>query len=184
MRALLTLLAAATCSGQSQPPPELPPHRVELVEAPEKPDRSMVPYDEQRLTTSIPLLGGGRVRLGDLQQRAVVLEFSVGDGADDNALHPLFAELAAAHVGDVEIFAISIAPTADEAEAWAREAPPFQIGHDPQGGVAAKLDVAELPLVIVLDLREGTERRFAGRGPEVVDGVREAVRRVLAAEGG
>lgn len=134
----------ATPAAPAEPPgapPSLPPSRHgagEIVEA------------------NVPLQQGGVIGLAELRGKHVVLE--VVDGAHrDAAVESDYAGVLAQAQGRVAIVMVSL-----DADGWSGDVPPFVLGWDPQGALAARLHAASVPTVMLLDGEGRVIAQYAG----------------------
>ncbi|MEX1362352.1 MAG: hypothetical protein AB1Z98_04455 [Nannocystaceae bacterium] len=104
----------------------------------------------QVLELTVPLLGGGRLELAELRGRAVLLD--LGD-ASNPARDEAQARYRALVERDERVVVVSVAldATAEDLPASWQDAPPFVLGWDPQGALAARLQLVMLPTVVLLD---------------------------------
>lgn len=125
--------AQVSTPAGSDVPAALPPSRLvqgEIVEA------------------NVPLQQGGVVGLAELRGRLVVLEL-VDAAHRDAAIESDYAALASGGAESVAVVMVSL-----DADGWGVDVPPFVLGWDPQGALAARLRVASVPTVMLID-REG-----------------------------
>ncbi|MEM9457248.1 MAG: hypothetical protein AAGF11_23925 [Myxococcota bacterium] len=104
----------------------------------------------------VPLWGGGVQDLADLRGRPVLLELADATSLQRESAQARYRALVDMQVdrqGEVPIV-VSVALDADVAglpPAWTDDRPPFILGWDPQGALAARLQLVVLPTVILLD---------------------------------
>lgn len=164
-RALL-LIAIAACTPtttnpvDSQTPGPLPPSRHAAGEV---------------VDANVPLQQGGVIALAELRGKLVVLE--VVDAAHrDAGVESDYAMLLAESAGKLEVVMVSI-----DADGWVGDVPPFVLGWDPQGALAARLRAANVPTVLLLDVDGRVTAQYAGaRTPGHAELV-AMLRRALAA---
>jgi hypothetical protein len=133
----LFVLACTTTTPRATPPAQAPESRP--------PSRHAA---GEVVDANVPLPDGGVVALADLRGKLVVLEL-VDTAHRDAAVESDYARVLAEAEGAVEIVMVSL-----DAEGWAGDTPPFRLGWDPQGALAARLLAASVPTVILID-REG-----------------------------
>ncbi len=105
---------------------------------------------------NVPLPDGSVLPLAELRGKLVVLELV--DAAHRDA--KVEADYAAVlrDAGDrVEIVMVSLEP-----EGWAGDVPPFRLGWDPQGALAARLLAASVPTVMLLDRDGRVAAQYSG----------------------
>ncbi|MBX7079360.1 MAG: hypothetical protein K1X88_09260 [Nannocystaceae bacterium] len=146
-RTLLLLLAAcrpatpATAQPAAAPSGALPPSRHAAGE---------------QIDANVPLQAGGVLPLASLRGRVVIIE--VVDAAHRDAAAEADYRALLEQLGDaVEVVLVSL-----DADGWHGDAPPVQLGWDPQGALAARLQAATLPTVIVLDAEGRVAFQYAG----------------------
>lgn len=155
--ALLLLALTSACpraGGSANPTAEGEP--VDEVEEPAPPDVPLLPDQPanrepgEQLDLTIPLLGDDPLSLASLRGRPVVLDISSSSELGWAALHAFEHELVEAHP-DVVVIVVSL-----DADAGALTAMPsnLALAWDPDGALAARLSLAILPTLFVLD-REG-----------------------------
>jgi hypothetical protein len=134
------------------------------------------------LEASIPLLSGDAVALGSFRGKVVVLELSASYRDSWEVAHRHYRGLLDTHGEDaLAVVTVSMDMEADAiGRYWEQDPPPFVLGWDPQGALAARLGVQRLPAIFVLD-RQG--RLLLERGgfdeavaQEIAGAVRRAVR--------
>lgn len=162
-RALLVVALAACTPTVSKPVPSqtpgpLPPSRHAAGEV---------------VDANVPLQQGGVIALAELRGKLVVLE--VVDAAHrDAAVESDYATLLTEAPGKVEVVMVSIDP-----DGWVGDVPPFVLGWDPQGALAARLLAADVPTVLLLDADGRVTAQYAGaRTPghaELVASLRRAL---------
>lgn len=107
------------------------------------------------LEATIPLIGGGSVGLERFRGRVVILELSASYREEWRPAHQLYRSMLEQHGEDaLSVIAVSMDmdPQAIQRH-WDRDPPPFVLGWDPQGALAARLRVRRLPTVFVLDAK-------------------------------
>jgi peroxiredoxin len=131
---------------------------------------------------SVPLFGGGAVELERFRGRAVVLEVSASYADGWAELHEHYARLLDAHENDLSVIAVSLDMEPSQLASWERDPPPFTLGWDPQGALAARLGVTRFPTVFVLD-RDGVLVEEITGFSEVNLGIEQALARALGTGG-
>jgi len=105
------------------------------------------------LALTLPRIGGDALDLGDLRGRAVVLELSAAWVDGWSGRYSFYNELLREH--GPERVAVVLVSMDSEREAITAEpqvrGPGFELAWDPQGAVAAQLQAAAVPTVIILD---------------------------------
>jgi len=113
---------------------------------------------------NVPLPDGGVLGLAELRGKLVVLEL-VDSARRDPAVEADYACVLDEAPGRVEIVMVSL-----DAEGWAGDVPPFRLGWDPQGALAARLLVASVPTVMLLDRNGRVAAQYSGgRAPGHAD---------------
>lgn len=140
--------ASASPSGDTEP--------LDEVEEPAPPDLPLLPEQPanrepgEQLELTIPLLGEDPLALASLRGRPVVLDISSSSEQGWAAMHAFEHELALAHP-DVVVIVVGLDP---DAGALAGLPSNLRAAWDPDGALAARLSLAILPTVFVLD-RQG-----------------------------
>lgn len=94
---------------------------------------------------NVPLQHGGVLGLAELRGKLVVLEL-VDAAHRDAAIESEYAALQAEGDGRLAVVMVSL-----DADGWGGDVPPFVLGWDPQGALAARLHAAGVPCVLLLD---------------------------------
>jgi len=173
--ALAALVAACTRPGTA-PPPEPPP-----PDAPVLPDAPIRHAAGEVLDLTVPLLAGAGLPLPSLRGRVVVLELTsaaLPSWAASFALYnDLLREYGAARLA-VVVVALDRERSALSPEPDLR-VHGFELGWDPQGALAARLQLAAVPTALVLG-RDGRIVHVAGGpAPEATRRLADAVRAAL-----
>jgi hypothetical protein len=175
--ALATAIACQTTSQRSRPPvPPEPPAPL--------PDPVHAPIDRETgelLEATVPLVDGAGLPLADLRGRVVVLELSATWADRWSESFAFYNRLLQQH-GPDKLAVVIIAMDSERATLSPEpglRARGFDLGWDPQGALAARLQVAALPTVVVLD-RGGHISFVQGGSPPgatqaIEDGIRQAV---------
>jgi hypothetical protein len=181
-RALLwsaLLLAACRTTPVATPVVVAPP---ETPDAP--PDPLLNPMNRaagELLEATVPLVDGDGLPLGDLRGRVVVLELTATYADRWPESFAFYTRLLQQHGPD----RLAVIVVALDSERAALSPEPgvrgrgFDLGWDPQGALAARLQVAALPTVVVLD-RSGRVAFIQGGAPPgstvaIEDGIRRAL---------
>ncbi len=166
-----------------RPPPTAPPEVADATDraaesTPLEPETPTNRAAGEQLELVVPLYTGGALDLGTLRGRVVLLEISTTDDEAWAPAHLHHARLTDAH-GDglaVVVIANDADPSALEDSAMG----PFVLGWDPQGALAARLQLAGFPTYLVLD-REGRITLIRrGFDAEIASELRAEVERLLA----
>ena len=120
----------------------------------------------EALELSVPLVGGGRVELAELRGRPVLLELSDATVADRDAAQDRYRALVEQRGDAVVVITVALdAEAADLPAAWTDAQPPFVLGWDPQGALAARLQLVTLPTVVLLDEQGHIVAVYEGESP-------------------
>lgn len=117
---------------------------------------------------TIPVVGGATLELSSLRGRPVLLEISASWEPGFAEAHALYAELLAEHP-ELEVVLVVADPADAGLDGLGEQ---FTLAWDPAGALAAKLTVATMPTMFVIDR--------SGQIDVVVNGWSEAVRETLA----
>lgn len=174
----LALVVAAACTrpeSSTTPPPDPGPTPPADILAPIRNTPG------ERLDLVVPLPGGDALPLAQLRGRVVVLELTSAAAPGWPETFAFYNRLLREHGPDrLAVIVVSVDP---ERAALSPEpdlrAHGFELGWDPQGALAARLQAVALPTVVVLD-RDG---RIAfvqagpadGRARSLADSVRAAL---------
>jgi hypothetical protein len=120
------------------------------------------------LDATIPVVGGDALELSSLRGRPVLLEISASWEPGFAEAHALYAELLAAHP-ELAVVLVIADPVDASLDGLADE---FILAWDPAGALAAKLTVATMPTMFVIDR--------SGQIDVVVNGWSDEVRDTLA----
>lgn len=126
----------------------------------------------EELNAVVPLVDGGGLELASLRGHVVVLEISASTEPGWDASLAEHAAMAETHGDRLRIVVVASDPDASALEGVALG--PFELGWDPQGALAASLQVAGFPTFLVVDP--------AGKITWIERGYDEAVRAELRAE--
>ena len=148
------------------------------------PDPSLHPMNRETgelLEATVPLVDGDGLPLGDLRGRVVVLELTATWADRWPETFAFYSRLLQQHGPD----RLAVVLVAMDNERAALSPEPgvrgqgFDLGWDPQGALAARLQVAALPTVVVLD-RHGRVAFVQGGAPPgstlaIEDGIKHAL---------
>lgn len=164
------------------------PSRPGAVLGPEPPaplpDPAHAPVNREPgelLDATIPLLDGAGLPLAQLRGRVVVLELTATWAERWAEAYPFYTRLLQQH-GPERLAVVVIAMDSERATLSPEpglRGPGFDLGWDPQGALAARLQAAALPTVVILD-RQGRISFAVGGAPEgatraIEDGIRDAL---------
>jgi peroxiredoxin len=133
------------------------------------------------LEETVPLLSGEALDLASLHGRVVLLELSATWVETWEEAHQQFGEMLRQNGDDdLVVIVVSLDTERDRLEAdWERNAHPFLLGWDPQGALAARLQVVALPTVFVVGRDGRIAHVLSGSDPsdrnEMAGHVRAAV---------
>lgn len=106
----------------------------------------------QVLELSVPLVGGGQQPLAELRGRPVLLELADAGVHERDAAQQRWRALVEGKGGTVAVVCVAMDADANALPAsWIDDPPPFVLGWDPQGAIAARLQARVLPTVVLLD---------------------------------
>jgi hypothetical protein len=173
--ALLLALASA-CPARVTTPPSDGGDAMTEIDADSEPIIPATPANRSsgdELDATIPVIGGDSLELSSLRGRPVLLEISASWEPGFAEAHSLYAELLAAHPELAVVIVV-----ADPADAGLDGiGDEFILAWDPAGALAARLTVATMPTMFVIDR--------SGHISVVVNGwsddVRDALARAVAA---
>ncbi len=175
--ALLVLAACQTATSRTGP-------TVGPEPAAALPDPVHTPVNREPgelLAAIVPLVDGHGLDLERLRGRVVVLELTATWADRWAEAYPFYTRLLQQHSPD-RLAVVLVAMDSERAtlspEPGVR-GPGFDLGWDPQGALAARLQAAALPTVVVLD-RQGRIAFVQGGAPEggtraIEDGIRDAL---------
>jgi len=119
------------------------------------PDPAAAPTNREtgeQLAVTVPRIDGDALNLADLRGKVVILEVSATWIDSWSASYPLYNTLLEEFDGQLAAVLVSVDP---KREALSPEpavrSPQFALGWDPQGALAAQLQLAAFPTVLVLD---------------------------------
>ncbi len=193
-RALSSALILALAGCSSRPPTRAPTGSTVLetgpghVEGAPLPDPTLAPTNRdvgQQLELTIPLVGGESLQLSQLRGRVVVVELTATWVERWPETYAFYNRMITTY--GPEQLAVVVVVLDNERSALSPEpgtrGPGFELGWDPQGAVAARVQAAALPTVIVLD-REGALVHHQGGGPTGATATLEGrVRELVGAHG-
>lgn len=184
LAALAALALAAIVASACQTAPRKPgPAQTPEAPAP-LPDPVHAPVNREPgelLEATVPLVDGDGLPLGDLRGRVVVLELTATYADRWPESFAFYTRLLQQHGPD----RLAVVVVALDSERAALSPEPgvrgrgFDLGWDPQGALAARLQVAALPTVVVLD-RNGRVAFIQGGAPPgstvaIEDGIKRAL---------
>ncbi len=176
---VITLAGTACQSTSKRPGGPLPPEPPAPL-----PDPVHTPVNRETgelFEATVPLVDGDGLPLASLRGRVVVLELTATWAKRWSETYPFYTRLLEQH-GPEQLAVIVIAMDSERAtlspEPGVRGRG-FDLGWDPQGALAARLQVAALPTVVVLD-RQGRVAFVQGDAPAggtvaIEDGIRQAL---------
>ncbi len=149
------------------------------------PDPQAAPTNREageQLHLTLPRVDGDSVALGDLQGHVVVLEVSATWTENWRDSFTRYNALVREHPDQVTAVLLLVDPRRDvlSPEPVVRE-PGFILGWDPQGAVAAQLQLATFPTVLVLD-RDGKIAHISAGARPTAQQLRGWVTPLLAAQ--
>ncbi len=104
------------------------------------------------LELSIPLLEGGVQDLAELRGRPVLLEMADAQSPQREPSQARYRALVEQESDGPVVVSVALDPQTDALPAaWTDDRPPFVLGWDPQGALAARLGLVTLPTVVLLD---------------------------------
>lgn len=154
----------------------------EVVEPP-PPEETLIATERsvEVVELSIPLFEGGAVELERFRGKVVVLEVSASYAQGWDELHERYRKLLETHgEDDLGVITVSLDMEPAALSSWERDPPPFTLGWDPQGALAARLGVTRFPTVFVLDRKGALVVEVAGFSGELLSRVEQGVARQLA----
>ncbi|HFE47326.1 MAG TPA: redoxin domain-containing protein [Nannocystis exedens] len=156
---MLSTLTGTGCPAKPQEPPLPPP----TTAVPSDPDLSAALPDPERqptnretgevLALTIPRIGGDSLDLRDLRGKVVIIELSATWAPNWWMHYGFYNDLLGKHGPDQ--LAIILVAMDSQREAISLEPelrrPGFELSWDPQGALAAQLQAAAVPTVLILD---------------------------------
>ena len=176
----LALPAIACQTAPRKPAPSFPPEPPAPL-----PDPVHAPSDRETgelLEAIVPLLDGAGLPLASLRGRVVVLELSA-TWADRWSESFAFYNRLLREYGPDRLAVVVVAVDPERAALSPEpdvRAHGFELGWDPQGALAARLQAAALPTVIVLDREGRISSAQAGPAPGAARSLADSVRAALA----
>lgn len=181
---LLVLIVAslllACQSHPARPGPSVAPEPPTAL-----PDPIGAPVNRQPgelLAITVPLVDGDGLALASLHGRVVVLELTATWTRSWPETYPFYARLLREHGADR--LAVIVVAMDNERAALSPEpglrGPGFDLGWDPQGALAARLQAAALPTVVVLDREGRISFVQADAPPGATQALEDGIRRALA----
>ncbi len=135
------------------------------------------------LAITVPLVDGDGLALASLRGRVVVLELTATWTRSWAQTYPFYARLLREHGAD-RLAVIVVAMDSERATLSPEpglRGPGFDLGWDPQGALAARLQAAALPTVVVLDREGRIVYVQADAPPGATQALEDGIRRALAA---
>lgn len=177
--AIVAIVAIACQTTPHKPSPTQPPEPPAPL-----PDPVHAPVNREPgelLEATVPLVDGAGLPLGELRGRVVVLELSATWADRWSESFAFYNRLVQLHTPE----RLAVVVIAMDSERATLSPEPglrtrgFDLGWDPQGALAARLQVAALPTVVVLD-RDGRIIFVQGGSPPgatqaIEDGIRQAL---------
>ncbi len=173
--ALFLLLACrppvvpSTPVEDTPPPPETPQHPLE----PETPANQGA---GDTLELSVPRVEGGALELSSLAGRPYLLTLGEPEGAGWEEAVELFETL---HREQGRELGLVLVAAGADPSALDGLIVPWELGWDPQGALAARLEIAGLPTTFVVDARGQVVDVVRGMDPDARDRIREGLGRAL-----
>ncbi len=132
------------------------------------------------LDVAVPLVGGGTQALAELRGQPVLLELSDAGSPGREQAQARWRALVDRREDALAVVSVALDAEASALPAsWTDDPPPFVLGWDPQGALAARLQLAVLPTVVLIDARGAIVAVFEGEPPDDA-----AIERWLAADPG
>ena len=180
--ALATLALASACQTAPQKPQQtLPPEPPAPL-----PDPVHAPIDRETgelLEATVPLVDGAGLPLQSLRGRVVVLELSATWADRWSESFAFYNRLLQQH-GPERLAVVIVAMDSERATLSPEpglRGRGFDLGWDPQGALAARLQVAALPTVVVLDRGGHISFVQGGTPPGATQAIEDGIRQALAA---
>lgn len=162
--------------------PQTAPAPAPAPEEPLAPDAPIRHATGELLDLTVPLAGGHALPLTDLRGRVVVVELTSAALPSWPATFAFYNDLLRHHGADrLAVIVVAVDPeraTLSPEPELRRHG--FELGWDPQGALAARLQAAALPTVLVLD-QAGRIVHASGGDPNPAPAVADAVRALLPA---
>lgn len=177
----IAALALACQTTTTTKPPPLPPEPPAPL-----PDPVHAPIDRETgelLDATVPLVDGAGLPLARLRGRVVVLELSA-TWADRWAESFAFYNRLLQQHGPDKLAVVIVAMDSERATLSPEpglRGRGFDLGWDPQGALAARLQVAALPTVVVLDRGGHISFVQGGSPPGATQAIEDGIRQALAA---
>lgn len=119
------------------------------------------------LELSVPLVGGGQQPLAELRGKPVLLELADAGVPERDAAQQRWRALVEQRGDAVAVVCVALDADANALPAsWIDDPPPFVLGWDPQGAIAARLQARVLPTVVLLDAGGTIVAVFEGTRPD------------------
>jgi len=165
---VLVLVLALGCRPVSPTPPAPSPSKPAIARPPSRHAQG------ERIDVNVPLQDGGVLALAELRGKLVVLEL-VDRSHRDPVAERDYAGLVAEAAGEIEIVMVTL-----DGDGWGGDVPPFVLGWDPQGALAARLHAASMPTVLLLDREGRVATQYSGARTPGHGALLEAARGALA----
>lgn len=179
--AIVAIVAIACQTTPHKPSPTQPPEPPAPL-----PDPVHAPVNREPgelLEATVPLVDGAGLPLSELRGRVVVLELSATWADRWSESFAFYNRLLQQH-GPERLAVVVVAMDSERAtlspEPGVR-ARGFDLGWDPQGALAARLQVAALPTVVVLDRGGRIIFVQGGSPPGATQAIEDGIRQALAA---
>jgi hypothetical protein len=170
---LLLALVSACPAGVTNPPSDggEPMTDIDADSEPIIPAEPANRSSGDELDATIPVVGGDALALSSLRGRPVLLEISASWEPGFAEAHALYVELLAAHP-DLAVVIVVADPADAGLDGLGDQ---FILAWDPAGALAAKLTVATMPTMFVIDRSGHISVVFNGWNEEVRDTLARAV---------
>lgn len=144
-RVLAWVLAAAACGPAAG-------KGSDGTRAPARAPSALAGRVGEVLELSVPLVGGGQRPLAELRGTPVLLELADASSPDRDAVQQRWRALVEQRGDAVAVVCVAMDADPNALPAsWIDDPPPFVLGWDPQGAIAARLQLRVLPTVVLLD---------------------------------
>lgn len=110
----------------------------------------------EQVDVSVPLQQGGVVALPELRGKLVLLEL-VDQAHRDDAVLAEYQSLQRELGEQLTVVVVSL-----DRDGWSGDTPPFVLGWDPAGALAARLHAGSIPAVLLLDREGRILEQYAG----------------------
>lgn len=121
----------------------------------------------QVLELTVPLVGGGQRELAELRGKPLLLELADAGTSGRDATQERWRALVERTGEGVAVVCVAMDAEASALPGrWVDDPPPFVLGWDPQGALAARLQLRVLPTVVLLDAAGKIVAVFEGEVPD------------------